>query len=111
MPQCGAPRTNYGVKQDLDRTDCLDGAAAVWSMWPGYLQNESGVRLEAWLQERQIPLDHVHASGHARPTDLAALAAAIAPDRVVPIHTIAPERYDTLYSSIEAHDDGIWWRV
>lgn len=80
-------------------------------MWPGYLQNDSGARLSKWLETRGISLTHAHASGHARPADLAALATAIGPTRVVPIHTTVPERYDELYAFIEPHEDGIWWAV
>lgn len=96
---------------DLDRADCLSDAAAVWSMWPGYLQKASGRRLAAWLEDRGIPLVHTHASGHAGPADLAALATAIAPERVVPIHTDAPHLYSKLYDRVEAHTDGEWWAV
>lgn len=103
--------TRGSMTRELDRADCLDGAAAIWSMWPGYLRKDSGERLTTWLEEHQIELSHVHASGHAHPDDLAALAAAIAPERVVPIHTAAPERYSQIYTRIEAHDNDIWWDV
>lgn len=44
------------MRGDLDRAACLDGAHAVWSMWPGYLENEPGGRLRDWLG-RGIGLD------------------------------------------------------
>jgi ribonuclease J len=52
-----------------------------------------------------------HASGHARIEDLQELAAALAPARVVPIHTSAPERYDRFFERVEVHEDNEWWQV
>lgn len=103
--------TRGSMTRELDHAHCLLDAAAIWSMWPGYLQKDSGQRFAAWLEQHKIPLSHIHASGHAAPADLAALAAAVAPKRVVPIHTSAPERYEKLYLSIEVHGNDIWWDV
>lgn len=49
---------------------CLDGATAVWSMWPGYLREPSGLALERFLHQLGIPLVTHHASGHAFIPDL-----------------------------------------
>lgn len=103
--------TRGSMTRDLDRANCLSGAHAVWSMWPGYLNAASGKRLCGWLDGHDIPLTRLHASGHATPADLAALATAVAPDRVVPIHTAAPQRYKELYEGVEVHGDGAWWSV
>lgn len=40
---------------ELDRARCLEGAHAVWSLWPGYLDEPSGVKLRGWLAEHGIP--------------------------------------------------------
>jgi ribonuclease J len=63
----------------LERAGCLQGAQAVWSMWPGYLQEPSGRRLSSLLASRSIPLRVHHTSGHASIPDLQRLARAIAP--------------------------------
>lgn len=99
------------MTRELERAQCLQDAAAVWSMWPGYLDGPSGSRLRSWLADHEIPLTTIHASGHAAVSDLQALAAAIGAQRVVPIHTAAPERYAELFSNVEAHQDGVWWDV
>src|SRR5205823_6452924 len=72
---------------ELERAGCLDRAHAIWSMWSGYLDQPSGARLREWLAARQIPLDVMHASGHASVADLQRLAAAIDPKQVVPVHS------------------------
>jgi ribonuclease J len=96
---------------DLQRAECLEGAEAVWSMWPGYLEQPSGVALRARLTEQSIPLTIAHASGHATVADLQRLVAAISPERVVPIHTAMPERFEELFACAELHTDREWWDV
>jgi ribonuclease J len=96
---------------ELEQAGCLDDAAALWSMWPGYLEQQSGVELRRWLDEKGIPLTITHASGHATAADLQRLVAALKPERVIPIHTAAPERYESLFPCVERHDDGEWWPV
>jgi ribonuclease J len=99
------------MTRDVERAACLRGAAAVWSMWPGYLDDPSGQLLRAWLAEQEIPLTAIHASGHAAVTDLQELATAFAAERVVPMHTSVPERYAEMFSNVEVHQDGNWWPV
>ena len=96
---------------ELAQANCLEGANAIWSLWPGYLDQPSGRRTKRLLEDRGVPLVHIHASGHARVEDLQALAEAVAPSRVVPIHTAAPERFEDLFDRVELHRDGEWWEV
>jgi len=37
--------------------------------------------------------------------------AALAPGKVVPIHSFMPERYPELFANVEAHPDGEWWEA
>lgn len=95
----------------IERADCLTDAAAAWSMWPGYLEQPSGSRLRSWLQRHDVPLQVIHASGHASVADLQALAAAIAADQVVPIHTATLHRYGELFERVTIREDGEWWTI
>lgn len=97
---------------ELVRSSVLDErGVAVWSLWNGYLRDRSGQRLRALLDEHSISLVHVHTSGHASVTDLKRLVAALAPRRVVPIHSEATERFEELFPRVERHADGEWWEV
>jgi ribonuclease J len=96
---------------ELERAECLAGAEALWSMWPGYLERPSGSALRDRLAEHGIPLTIAHASGHANVADLERLVAALRPERVVPIHTATPERFSDLFACAELHADGEWWPV
>ena len=96
---------------ELDRAGCLTGADAVWSMWPGYLKEAKEKVLLSFLEERSIPLSIEHTSGHASIPDLQRLVTALAPKRVVPIHSFAPDQFVDLFSGVEQHPDGEWWEV
>jgi ribonuclease J len=97
--------------RDLDAAGCVEGAALAWSMWPGYLRDDSGIALQAWAHERNIPLSHHHASGHAFVPDLRRLVDAMAPERVVPIHSFAGDRYSELFPRVDRRKDGETWLV
>ncbi len=88
----GGGAVPHSLLPDLDRAGCLAGAEAIWSQWDGYLRQPRGQALAADLAARDIPLTHAHTSGHASIPDLKRLVAAIAPRRLVPIHTFEPQR-------------------
>ena len=96
---------------ELERIGCLAGARAVWSMWPGYLKDESGQRLRTFLQRRNIQLSVLHSSGHAFVPDLQRLVAAINPDRLVPIHSFASGRFAELFPRVDRQKDGSLWAI
>lgn len=99
------------MAKELEAAGCLDGAQAVWSMWPGYLREPSGQRLMAWLDQQGIPLVVHHASGHASIPDLQRLVQAIGPGRVVPIHSAAGDRFTEFFPRVDRQRDGILWEV
>lgn len=99
------------MTRELEKAGCLQGASAAWMMWPGYLDGESGKRTLSSFERLGIELTVIHASGHATVEDLQRLATAIDADRVVPIHTDRPERFESLFSRVERRADGEWWGV
>ena len=94
------------MRHEIERAGCLDGAHAVWSMWPGYLDQPSGTQLRAWLDARGIPLTILHASGHATPADLQRYAAAVRATQVVPVHTLHPERFSQHFENVNLREIG-----
>jgi ribonuclease J len=99
------------MTREMERSGCLREARAVWLMWPGYLDGESGKRTREPFKRLGIEMTIAHASGHATVEDLQRLATAIDADKVVPIHTDAPQRFASLFERVEAHLDGEWWGV
>ncbi|MCB0869337.1 MAG: hypothetical protein KDB52_00755 [Solirubrobacterales bacterium] len=102
--------TRNSMLGELARDQCLVGARSVWMSWPGYLEPEFGSSGQELAQQGLSP-EFVHTSGHARVFDLQCLATALAPDRVIPIHTNEPNAYADLFEGVEVKDDNEWWEV
>lgn len=96
---------------DVERAKCLSGARVIWSMWSGYLERESGAGIRQFADRHGLPIEVLHSSGHADVADLERLARALNANRVVPIHTEAPERFAEHFANVERYDDGEWWSV
>jgi ribonuclease J len=99
------------MASEIARAVPLEAAALLWSMWPGYLDRIDGQRLKTWLDNHHVSLEVIHSSGHATVEDLQCLAAGIAPTALVPIHTAAPNRFDSFFDNVKRHGDGDWWPV
>lgn len=99
------------MARELAVSKCLVGAHLVWSMWPGYLRDESGVALQEFLHESEIPTSVHHSSGHAFVPDLRRLVDALKPARVVPIHSFASDRFGELFPRVDRRQDGEWWAM
>ena len=95
--------------KDLEKADCLKKATLIYSLWPGYLEEEQ--RLLKWLYDKSIPLIHCHTSGHAPVSDLKKLAKAINPKMLVPIHSFNPEAFPKYFDNVMPKNDGEWWGV
>ena len=94
---------------ELEAAGCLNNASATWGMWPGYLNRPSGEALRARLAQLDIQLETLHASGHASMEDLKGFAAGFETARLVPVHTDAPERFESIFGRAELRADGEWW--
>jgi ribonuclease J len=95
----------------LAKAKCLDSATLIWSLWSGYLTEPSGLQLQTFLEKHGIPMVELHTSGHASIADLARLAKAINPSRVVPIHSFGPHRFVDHFANVTVESDGTWWEV
>lgn len=99
------------MARELAQIGCLDRAQVVWSLWPGYLSEESGGRLTKFLDDHGIPMAIHHSSGHAFIADLQKLCEALAPSRLVPMHSFAGDRFGDFFPSVDRQRDGNWWEV
>ena len=87
----------------------LDGAALTYSLWEGYLEQDSSRRVMKWLDDHDIRWQVLHTSGHASVTDLKRFAAALAPRALVPIHSFETSRFGDFFDNVVQRDDGEWW--
>jgi ribonuclease J len=74
-----------------------------WSMWLGYLR-DTNPDLIQWLSEA-TPC-HIHTSGHAAPKALRDFANAIAPKRLIPIHSFTWDENLEGFPAIHRLQDG-----
>jgi len=96
---------------ELSQIGALEGSRAIWSQWDGYLQEESGMKFIATCEALNVPMETIHTSGHADILDLQRYANAVAPKRLVPIHTFFPERFSELFDNVVPSKDGEWMEV
>ena len=87
----------------------LDGAGFTYSMWDGYLEQDSSRRVLKWLDDHDIRWHVLHTSGHASVTDLELFTAALAPRALVPIHSFETSRFGEFFDNVVQRDDGEWW--
>ena len=88
----------------------LAGGGLIYSLWPGYLDRDR-TDLRVWARDRGAAFHLVHSSGHAHRGDLQRMAEAVAPKRLIPIHTERPEAYTDLYPSVQLAPNGVWIEV
>ena len=98
------------MSKDLADADCLEGARLIYSMWPGYLDRGSP-DIRDWCADHGVGFEIAHTSGHAGARDLKRFVDAIKPRRLIPIHTLAPERYAALSDNTTVLGDGEWTRI
>jgi ribonuclease J len=73
-------------------------------LWHGYLERSS---LREFLASNDIPMVEIHTSGHAYVSQLKALADALKPRWIMPIHTFHPEQFRELFPNVIQADDGV----
>ena len=75
-------------------------------MWRGYLDEKDGTALREWFDAGGVPVRHLHTSGHASPADLLALAQAIQPKRLIPVHGTAWDEAGADFLNLHRLADG-----
>ncbi len=76
--------------------DNIKGAKFIYSMWEGYLKE----KFVQYCDSKGLVMETVHTSGHATVGDLKAIADAMQPKRLIPIHTFDPEKYTELFHNV-----------
>ncbi len=97
--------------RDRGVASVLEGAGFSYSMWEGYLKEDSSRRVLDWLDRHGIEWQVLHTSGHASTADLQRFAAALAPQALVPIHSFETERFPEFFNNVVPRMDGEWWRI
>ena len=102
---CGAPErfmmlVRPGIIGDFngelpERTQLLFG------MWPGYREKPEWEKTKALIAKSNGRIMDCHASGHASPEGLFDFVQELAPKRIAPVHTLAPQSYASRFPQIQ----------
>ena len=89
----------------------LEGAHFTYPMRDGYLREPGPRKVVSWLEERGIPWNIIHTFGHASVADLQRFASALAPRKLVPIHSFDTDRFLEFFDNVVQEQDGVWWEA
>ena len=95
-------RDNSIFPRIIKEIDNIDGGKFIYSMWDGYLKEE----FVQYCDKKGLVMETVHTSGHATVEDLKAIAGAMRPKKLIPIHTFEPEKYTKLFDNVVPARDG-----
>ena len=99
------------VLRDRGVRAVLDGARLTYSMWRGYLEQEYTGGIVRSLEGAGVAWGAIHTSGHAAVRDLKPFASALAPRKLVPIHSFETRRFAEFLDNVVRVDDLVWWEV
>lgn len=89
----------------------LNGGLFIYSLWPGYRDSPSQKRLESMLTQLGFQIELLHTSGHAGFEDIKKVIESLEPKRLVPLHTMNPTKFLSLFPQSELKQDGIEFGV
>ena len=90
--------------EDIDRMEVPGSIQLFYSQWAGYLDQPSD-RIRPWCASSGIDLRILHTSGHATRSDI---IATLKPKRILPIHTIAPEKIMQQFEGVIDAENSQW---
>lgn len=93
--------------KDLELIKNVEGATFIYSLWEGYLQDDSMKKMMGFIEKKNMKFYQVHTSGHAEIDTLKKVVNKLKPGKIVPIHTFHPDKYSGLFKQkIEQVSDG-----
>jgi len=92
----------------IEKIPDINGAKIIYSQWQGYLKKNSddARRFKNFVSKHNMRLEYVHTSGHATVDKLKEFAAALNPNRIIPIHTEHAERFKEFFRPVKILKDG-----
>lgn len=82
----------------------IEQSTFIYSMWQGYLERDS--RMADFPKSYGCEWTSIHTSGHAWREDLQKLTRNIAPDMLVPIHTLQGDDFSKYFDNVVRVQDG-----
>ena len=86
------------MKYDLEHIPNIEGGNLIYSMWHGYEKKKGTKEFIDYLKGRNFTVNHIHSSGHADLPTLEKMVNAVAPKKLVPIHTFNRSDYKNIFN-------------
>ena len=97
----------FWANNSITFSNFFAGATFIYSLWEGYLQDDSLQKMMRFIKEKNMKFYQVHTSGHAEINTLKKVVKKVKPGKIVPIHTFHPDKYGGLFKQkIEQVSDG-----
>lgn len=80
------------VRERFAQKGLLKEAVLVYSQWEGYLAGVKG-----FWEKHNVEVVKIHTSGHVSPEHLKAFVRAINPAKIIPVHTLYPEKFRDIF--------------
>ena len=84
--------------KDLKLIENMEGAAFIYSLWEGYLQDDSLQKMMRFIKKKNMKFYQVHTNGHAEIATLKKVVKKLKPGKIIPIHTFHPDKYAGLFN-------------
>jgi len=84
--------------RDLNLIKNIEEAVFIYSLWEGYLQDDSMQEFLTFIKNKKMPFYQIHTSGHADIATLKKVVNKLKPEKIIPIHTFHPDKYHQLFS-------------
>jgi len=75
---------------DLELIKNIEEAVFIYSLWKGYLQDDSLQKMMKFIKKKNMKFYQVHTSGKK-------VVKKLKPGKIIPIHTFHPDRYSGLF--------------
>jgi len=91
---------------DLERIDSLENSDFIYSMWKGYLEENSIKRMLEYTRGKNMKFHNIHTGGHADLKTLRKVTQKLKPKVIIPIHTLHPDKYNSICDDTVILSDG-----
>ena len=88
----------FWANNSITFSNFFAGATFIYSLWEGYLQDDSLQKMMRFIKEKNMKFYQVHTSGHAEIDTLKKVVRKLKPGEIIPIHTFHPDKYSGLFS-------------
>lgn len=93
------------MKRDIEKCGLRDGLF-IYSLWQGYRNSEYQQRFEDSIIGIGFELKAIHTSGHASVIDIKKVITGLDPKKIIPIHTMVPNAFESISNKTELKEDG-----